>query len=104
MTAPKHLLIAALCFASLSASAGIFSPGRYLGTKLALETLEERCEKDNNAEACTRLALYYLQGEVPGKYEPIPIKKDHKKAEHLFKRGCSLGHQIACNVVKDLYE
>lgn len=79
------------------------SVGKTQGIKAALRTLEDRCESENDAKACTRVAICYLQGEVRTQQETFPIERDHPKAERLFKRGCSLGDPTACQAVRDLY-
>ena len=79
------------------------SIGKSQGIKAALRTLEDRCDSENDAKACTRVAFCYLQGEIRTQKESIPIERDHQKAERLFKRGCSLGEPTACQVVQDLY-
>ena len=70
------LAAACLLIAAQPADAGIFSAllggavgavtgrsvGKTQGIKAALRTLEDRCESENNAQACTRVAICYLQG------------------------------------------
>ena len=95
-------ILSALLGGAVGAVTG-HSIGKSQGVKAALRTLEERCDSENDAKACTRAAICYLQGEMRTKTESFPIEKDHQKAERLFKRGCSLGEPTACQVVRDLY-